>query len=182
MRPPWICPGAPACSGNTHWISSVTVSAIDGIGSGTGPRDALHAAPAPVLARGYAALQRTPARGAAGECGRAASGRDAGDDVETDAGQAMEAGRVQAEIADFGPGHAPHEADVDRHPRQVLGQERLGALVETRALGTEGQLTGADQDVVEPRVLIEGIVEGPSPLGRALAGRQRIEEEVRVAA
>ncbi len=32
MRPPWICPGAPACSGNTHWISSVAVSAIDGIG------------------------------------------------------------------------------------------------------------------------------------------------------
>ena len=31
MRPPWICPGAPACSGNTHWIVSVTVSAIDGI-------------------------------------------------------------------------------------------------------------------------------------------------------
>ena len=34
MRPPWICPGAPACSGNTHWIISVTVSAIDGIGLG----------------------------------------------------------------------------------------------------------------------------------------------------
>ena len=32
IRPPWICPGAPACSGNTHWIISVTVSAIDGIG------------------------------------------------------------------------------------------------------------------------------------------------------
>ena len=32
IRPPWICPGAPACSGNTIWIISVTVAAIDGIG------------------------------------------------------------------------------------------------------------------------------------------------------
>ena len=32
MRPPWICPGAPACSGNTHWTISVTVSLIDSIG------------------------------------------------------------------------------------------------------------------------------------------------------
>src|SRR5438034_107161 len=31
MRPPWIWPGAPACSGNTHWTISTTVSAIDGI-------------------------------------------------------------------------------------------------------------------------------------------------------
>src|SRR5688500_14170047 len=31
IRPPWICPGAPACSGNTHWTISVTVSLIDGI-------------------------------------------------------------------------------------------------------------------------------------------------------
>src|SRR5438105_396813 len=32
IRPPWICPGAPACSGNTHWISSAAVSATDGMG------------------------------------------------------------------------------------------------------------------------------------------------------
>src|SRR5207253_3213435 len=31
IRPPWICPGAPACSGKTHWVSSVTVSATDGM-------------------------------------------------------------------------------------------------------------------------------------------------------
>src|SRR5207249_286213 len=31
IRPPWIWPGAPACSGNTHWTISTTVSAIDGI-------------------------------------------------------------------------------------------------------------------------------------------------------
>src|SRR5262245_22273144 len=33
IRPPWICPGAPACSGNTHWIFSTVVSAIVGISS-----------------------------------------------------------------------------------------------------------------------------------------------------
>ena len=32
IRPPWICPGAPACSGITKWSISVTVSRIDGIG------------------------------------------------------------------------------------------------------------------------------------------------------
>src|SRR5438128_162230 len=31
IRPPWIWPGAPACSGNTHWTISTTESAIDGI-------------------------------------------------------------------------------------------------------------------------------------------------------
>src|SRR5437899_6378854 len=31
IRPPWIWPGAPACSGKTHWTISTTVSAIDGI-------------------------------------------------------------------------------------------------------------------------------------------------------
>ena len=33
IRPPWIWPGAPACSGNTHWTISTTESAIDGIGA-----------------------------------------------------------------------------------------------------------------------------------------------------
>ena len=32
MRPPWIWPGAPACSGNTQFTISVAVSEIDGIG------------------------------------------------------------------------------------------------------------------------------------------------------
>jgi hypothetical protein len=31
MRPPWICPGPPACSGKTHSIISTVVSAMDGI-------------------------------------------------------------------------------------------------------------------------------------------------------
>jgi len=29
MRPPWICPGAPACSGNTQFTISVAVSEIE---------------------------------------------------------------------------------------------------------------------------------------------------------
>ena len=32
VRPPWICPGAPACSGNTQWTPSVTLSAIESMG------------------------------------------------------------------------------------------------------------------------------------------------------
>src|SRR5262249_8996545 len=31
MRPPWICPGAPACSGNTQFTISVAVSKMDNI-------------------------------------------------------------------------------------------------------------------------------------------------------
>ncbi len=29
IRPPWICPGAPACSGNTQFTISVAVSEIE---------------------------------------------------------------------------------------------------------------------------------------------------------
>lgn len=65
---------------------------------------------------------------------RLGSGRDAGNDIEADAGQPMKSGRVKPEIAHLGPGHAPLETDVDRQPRHVLGQQGLGALVETRAL------------------------------------------------
>ena len=32
MRPPWICPGAPACSGKTQLTTSVAVSEIDSMG------------------------------------------------------------------------------------------------------------------------------------------------------
>src|SRR6266496_1524954 len=33
MRPPWICPGAPACSGNTQFTISVAVSEIESMWS-----------------------------------------------------------------------------------------------------------------------------------------------------
>jgi len=31
IRPPWICPGPPACSGKTHSIISTAVSAMEGM-------------------------------------------------------------------------------------------------------------------------------------------------------
>ena len=56
MRPPWICPGAPACSGNTHCIVSVTVSAIDGMNT-SAPGERRSGAPVPFLARRRAGAQ-----------------------------------------------------------------------------------------------------------------------------
>ena len=58
----------------------------------------------------------------------------------------------------------------------------MGALVEPLALGAERQLTGPDQDVVEPRVSIKGEVQRAWTLRRPLAGREREQEQMRVAA
>ena len=153
MRPPWICPGAPACSGNTHWIISVAVSAIDGI--------------APLE-------PGRPARPGGRRPGRAGS-------VEGP-GRADDAARVQAQAPDLRPRHRPVQAHVDREPRQILGEHRLRARVERLTLGAERELAGADQQVVQPRVAIKGEVPRARTLCRRLARRQRVEEEVRVAA
>jgi len=73
------------------------------------------------------------------------------------------------------------KAHIDRDPREIVGQERLGALVEALALGAKRQLTGPDQHIVEPWVPVEGEVQRARPLRRALAGREWEQEKMRVA-
>src|SRR5207244_258178 len=60
MRPPWICPGAPACSGNTHWTISVTVSLIVSMWSAPGRRKSFIC-----LSCGPSQVQRGPPSGSA---------------------------------------------------------------------------------------------------------------------
>src|ERR687892_2089667 len=150
IRPPWICPGAPACSGNTHWIISVTVSAIDGIGlKDERPRvdgggcatsntmvDPVQRAWRPVATRVGAVTEdgRRRAGGPiAGEPAPCPLRRQGGDAFQDHALQAVEAGGMQSQVAHLGAGDGPHEAHVDREPGQLVGQQPLGALVEPGA-------------------------------------------------
>src|SRR5213596_843557 len=89
---------------------------------------------------------------------------------------------MKTQSPDLRPRDRPYQAHVERDPRELLGQHGLGALVQARALGPEGDLAGADQHVIEPGVSIEGEVQRLwSPAG-AFARRQWIEEEMRITA
>src|SRR5207247_2389478 len=63
-----------------------------------------------------------------------------------------------------------------------VGEQRLRALVEPRALDARAELAGADQHVVQARVAIEGEVSRERAGSRALARGEREQEQVRVAA
>src|SRR5262245_5144215 len=165
MRPPWICPGAPACSGNTHWTISVTVSLIDGIGV-TGKRS-----------RFLVFLSCGP-----GQVHRAASPRRAPSGAQDDAVEPVESAGVQAQIPDFGAGHDPVQPDVERKPGRLFGEEALSSRVHPLALEAAGELTTPDEQIVEPRIPVEGQIPGQRALARALTGRQRVEEQVGIAA
>src|SRR5882762_9995331 len=78
IRPPWICPGPPACSGKTHSIISSVVSAIDGMWGG-----------------------QHPSAGGAG--GRRHGGRN----VEDHRVETVDTARVEPEAFDVGARHGP---------------------------------------------------------------------------
>src|SRR5256884_5401298 len=191
IRPPWIWPGAPACSGNTHWTISTTESAIDGI------RALYHLVPPArrpprrrrervrVTASERRLCRRNRSWGEVSEGGRspppsvlapAARGSFDRDGVEV-----VEAGRLQAQPTHAFPRERPVEAHVDRQPRQLLSEQDLGALVEPLPLGAKRELAGADQQAVELGIPVKGEVQGAWPLDRRLARRQREQEQVGVA-
>src|SRR5262249_1979085 len=152
MRPPWICPGAPACSGNTISIFSTVVSAIVGIEKirlqGAGNRL--------LLSRSRAPPQTT-------------GGRAGGLGLEAHRAQARQSRRMQPEPAPLRTRDRPHEPHVQRDPRQFLGQHRLRSVIEASALRSEGNLARADEHVVEPRVSIKGEVQSLWSPTRSLA-------------
>src|SRR5881628_1676519 len=178
IRPPWIWPGAPACSGNTHWTISTTESAIDGI------RALYHLVP---RARASSAGFADAIDSIGGGFGRgakpppSASAPAALGSFDRDGIEVVEARRLQAQPTHAFPRERPVEAHIDRQPRQLLSEQDLSALVEPLPLGAKRELAGADQQAVELRVPVKGEVQGAWPLDRRLARRQREQEQVRVA-
>src|SRR5688500_12439545 len=67
--------------------------------------------------------------------------------LEGDGRQPVEARGMQPEVADLRTGDAPDEPHVDGQPRHVVGQQRLAALVETRALLPRGELRSEERRV-----------------------------------
>src|SRR3989454_5401505 len=191
IRPPWIWPGAPACSGNAHWTISTTESAIDGIralyhlvprarASSAGFADA-------AFERGVRAPAFADAIDSIGGFGRgakpppSASAPAALGSFDRDGVEVVEARRLQAQPTHACPRERPVEAHVDRQPRQLLSEQDLGALVEPLPLGAKRELAGADQQAVELGIPVKGEVQGAWPLDRRLARRQREQEQVGVA-
>src|ERR1700674_5092951 len=74
--------------------------------------------------------------------------------------QAVVAARVQPEVAHLGPRNDPVQAHVKGNPRDFLGEESLGPRVDALTLRSERDLAPAYQEIVEPRVPVEGEV-GP---------------------
>src|SRR3989442_435112 len=192
IRPPWIWPGAPACSGNTHWTISTTESAIDGIralyhlvprarASSAGFADAAfeRGVRAPAFADAIDSIGGGFGRGA--EPPPSASAPAALGSFDRDGVKVVEARRLQAQPAHAFPCERPVEAHVDRQPRQLLSEQDLGALVEPLPLGAKRELAGADQQAVELGIPVKGEVQGAWPLDRRLARRQREQEQVGVA-
>src|ERR1700675_3134371 len=68
------------------------------------------------------------------------------------------AARVQPEVAHLGPRYCPVQAHVEGDPRGLLGEEGLGPRVDALTLQPEGDLARTDQEIVEPRVAVEGEV------------------------
>src|SRR5881409_1993090 len=178
IRPPWIWPGAPACSGNTHWTISTTESAIDGI------RALYHLVP---RARASSAGFADAIDSIGGGFGRgakpppSASAPAALGSFDRDGIEVVEARRLQAQPMHAFPRERPVEAHVDRQPRQLLSEQDLSALVEPLPLGAKRELAGADQQAVELGVPVKGEVQGAWPLDRRFARRQREQEQVGVA-
>src|SRR5258705_7397595 len=173
MRPPWICPGAPACSGNTHWTISVTVSLIDSLGrrrTGVSSSFIYHAARSK-SSRAASALWHSGRR----RWRRRLRGLDPGP-VES-----VIAAGMKPEVPDFGSHHRPVQADVERYPGNLLGEEGLGPTVDAQTLGPERDLACPDEEIAELGVAVEGEVGGGGAAHRALARREWIEEQVRVA-
>src|SRR3989475_263950 len=192
IRPPWIWPGAPACSGNTHWTISTTESAIDGIralyhlvprarASSAGFADAAfeRGVRAPAFADAIDSIGGGFGRGA--KPPPSASAPAALGSFDRDSVEVVEARRLQAQPAHAFPCERPVEAHVDRQPRQLLSEQDLGALVEPLPLGAKRELAGADQQAVELGIPVKGEVQGAWPLDRRLARRQREQEQVGVA-
>src|SRR5216117_96804 len=193
IRPPWIWPGAPACSGNTHWTISTTVSAIDGI------RALYHLGRPSRVGRGDVAAARSQKGGVrapaspaqpirwGGGFGRGAKPPPslltlgARRRLERDGVEPAEARRVQAQPVHVSARHGPVEAHVDRQPRQLLCEQELGAVVESLPLGAERELAGAGQHAIERRVPVERKVQRARSLARRLGRREREQEQVRVA-
>src|SRR5438094_4391723 len=173
IRPPWIWPGAPACSGNTHWTISTTESAIDGI------RALYHLVPRARASGAGFAIGGGFGRGA--KPPPSASAPAALGSFDRDGVEVVEARRLQAQPAHAFPCERPVEAHVDRQPRQLLSEQDLGALVEPLPLGAKRELAGADQQAVELGIPVKGEVQGAWPLDRRLARRQREQEQVGVA-
>src|SRR5215471_13872947 len=169
MRPPWICPGAPACSGNTHWTISVTVSLIDSMGrcrTGVNPSFIYHATRSK-SSHGNAGLRL--ARRRRRRRRRALDPRTV---------EPMEAARVKPEISDLGARHRPVQARVERNPGNLLGKKCLSSAVNAQPLRPEGDLAGTDQQIVEPAVPVEGEVGRRRSPHRAFARRERVEQHV----
>src|SRR5437867_225983 len=173
IRPPWIWPGAPACSGNTHWTISTTESAIDGI------RALYHLVPRARASSAGFAIGGGFGRGA--KPPPSASAPAALGSFDRDGVEVVEARRLQAQPAHAFPCERPVEAHVDRQPRQLLSEQDLGALVEPLPLGAKRELAGADQQAVELGIPVKGEVQGAWPLDRRFARRQREQEQVGVA-
>src|SRR3989442_5763609 len=191
IRPPWIWPGAPACSGNTHWTISTTESAIDGIralyhlvprarASSAGFADA-------AFERGVRAPAFADAIDSIGGFGRgakpppSASAPAALGSFDRDGVEVVEARRLQAQPAHAFPCERPVEAHVDRQPRQLLSEQDLGALVEPLPLAAQRELAGAGQQAVELGNPVKGEVQDSWPLDPRLGRRQREQEQVGVA-
>src|SRR5215831_5194175 len=169
MRPPWICPGAPACSGNTHWTISVTVSLIDNIGQRRDRRKFL-------IYLSCGPIQVQPRQ----RCLRLArSGRRA---LDPRAVEPMKAARMETEIPHLGPCHRPVQAYVERNPGNLLDKKCLGAAVHAQSLRSERDLAGANQEIVEPGIPIEGKVRRRRSSHRTLTRGEGIEEHMGIPA
>src|SRR5215472_8388671 len=169
MRPPWICQGAPACSGNTHWTISVTVSLIDSMGrcrTGVNPSFIYHATRSK-SSHGNAGLRLARRR-------RRRRRRT----LDPRTVEPMEAARVEPEISHLGARHRPVQARVERNPGNLLGKKCLGSAVNAQPLRPEGDLAATDQQIVEPAVPVEREVARRRSPHRAFARRERVEQHV----
>src|SRR5882724_1349271 len=174
MRPPWICPGAPACSGNTHWTISVTVSLIDSMGrrrTGVSSSFIYHATRS----------KSSRAMSASWSSGRRCR-RERWRGLDPGAVEPVIAAGMEPEVPDLGSHHRPVQANVKRYPGDLFGEERLSPPVDAQALRPERDLARPDQEIVEPGIPVEGEVGRGRAADRALARRERIEEQVWVTA
>src|SRR5215475_9724930 len=94
----------------------------------------------------------------------------------------MKATRMETEIPHLGPCDRPVLAYVERNPGNFLGKKCLGAAVHAQSLRSERDLAGANQEIVEPGIPVEGKVGRRWSSHRTLARGERIEEHVGIPA
>src|SRR5262245_36258568 len=158
MRPPWICPGAPACSGNTNWTISTLVSAMDGMVT----RGRIARAPNPVQSALFpeAGIEEIPQavteqvdgehgqeEGKAREHGDPGGGGEKGLTVG-EHGPTGDRGRLGSEPQEGQAGLGDHVAAHADGRRHQEGSERVGqemAAHHTEVSDTEG---AGSRDVV----------------------------------